>query len=110
MGIDTGCMLIVGLPADELEAGLSDELKQRIKGEGFYEVVSEDGELKLSSASPYFDSSYDERLWGISLASEYWAYKEIDIATLPQKIVEAQAAFKAKTGLEGRLFVSPHVT
>lgn len=109
MGIDTGCKLIFGLPADELAAGVNDELK-RLAEEGFYEAFSEDGVLGLESASPFFDSGYDERIWGIGLAAESWAPVEIDIATLPQKIAGAQAKFKELTGLEGRLFVSAHVT
>lgn len=110
MGIDTGCMLILGLPAEELEAGVSDELKQKVKDEGFYETFSEDEGIGLESASPFFDAGYDERIWGIGLAAEFWGAKEIDIAALPQQVAEAQAKFKALTGLEGRLFISAHVT
>ncbi len=110
MGIDTGCMLIVGLPADELVAGLPAELQQKVNRAGLWEVVSEGGDLGLHRASPYFDAGVDECVWGVSLAAEYWRAIEIDAGTLPQKIAEAQATFKAKTGLDGKLYVSAHVT
>ena len=110
MGIDTGCMLIVGLPAEELEAGVTGELKEKLEKEGFYDAFSEDGGIGLESASPFFDAGYDDRIWGIGLAAGSWVAKEIDIAALPQQVAEARAKFKKLTGLEGRLFISAHVT
>lgn len=110
MGVDTGCMLILGLPADELKAGLGPELQAKIEELGFYDVVSEDGELGLQGASPYYDSDSGSRVWGVSLAREYWGAIEIKLDELQPKIDAARAEFKELTGLEGKLFVSPHVT
>ena len=110
MGIDTGCMLILGLPAEELADGVTGELKEKLEKEDFYEAFSEDGGIGLESASPFFDADYNERIWGIGLAAGSWAAKEIDIAALPQQVAEAQAKFKALTGMEGRLFISANVT
>jgi hypothetical protein len=107
MGIDTGCMLILGLPAAELLAGLPAELRDKAEDEGLSSVAED---LGLASASPSYDSPYDARIWGVCLKSEYWHAAELDPEALPGQITAAKAQFKGITGLEGRLFVSPHVT
>lgn len=110
MGISTGSKLIWGLTAGELREGLPEPLKARLSEEGFYGVAGEDGDLGLAYASPWYDSDEDDRVWGIQLAGGWNAYSKIDHAALPAAITDAAAAFKEKTGLDGRLYVSAHVT
>lgn len=110
MGIDTGCMLIVGLAADDLVDGLPEETRERIESEGFYDIVSEDGEMGLCRASPYYDAPYGHCVWGVSIAAGYWSAIELDEASLDDKVAAAKKVFKEKTGLDGRLYISPHVT
>ena len=109
MGVSIDCMLIVGLHAEELRAGLPQDLRDRIEEEGFYDVVSEDGTLGLRSASPYFDSESDSRIWGISILSEYWGAIEVP-DDLPALALVAKDKFKSITGLDGRLYFSANVT
>jgi hypothetical protein len=103
MGIRTSAVLIVGLPHDEIieTPGIITALE--VDGKDFYEVCEDIG---IYSASPYYDASEDDRIWGVVVEGE----GEVDIALLHQKILDAQETFERLTGAEGRLFVSPNVT
>lgn len=109
MGIDTGSKLILGLSGEDIMAQATPELRDEINATGFYEVLGEDGRLGLERASPYYDADYEQCIWGVGLGGDYWRGVEIDPATLPQKILDAQAKFTELTGLVGKLYVSSHV-
>lgn len=95
--------------ADELEDGLSEDLRKQIADEGFYDVVSEDGELGLESASPCFDSDYQSRIWGVCVLSKYWGAIELP-DDLAAQLLTAKEKFKSKTGLDGRAYIGANVT
>ena len=100
MGIDTSAVLIWGVPYEELEY---DEEEY----DDFYEYTEE---LGFDYASPYYDSDYEQRIYGVWVA---WSrdYSHFDITDeITLRIEEAKKAFKEKTGLEGRLYISPHIT
>lgn len=104
MGISTGCALIVGLAAKELPA----ELLARCKAGDFYDILSEDGELELDQASPWFDCDWDERIWGLNVVSTYRQEAELP-ADFLEKIEAAKAEFKRRVGVEAKVYVSPNV-
>lgn len=101
MGIDTSACLIWGVEANELEYDeeVWDDLYEYVEGMG------------LDRASPYYDSDIYENIIGIPLgyACTYGA-REIDAEGLPEAISNAASRFKELTGLEGRLYLSPHIT
>ena len=110
MGIDTGSVLIVGLPYKEIADGLDDQRREKLDELGYYDYLGADGDLELEYASPYYDSDGPDRIWGriVVFSGDYRA-REVP-ADFEAKVAAAKQFFKDKTGLEGRLFVSPHVT
>lgn len=110
MGIDTSAMLLVGLTAEELKAGFTAERREKLDELGWYEYVGGDGELGLENASPYYDSDYQDRVWGVGVArtDDYQACRVPP--GLKDALEAAEKKFREATGLEGKLYLSPHIT
>lgn len=110
MGIDTSSVLIVGLEYDELRAGLDEERRAELDEKGCYAYLGEDGELMLEYASPFYDSGGTDRTWGVIVAgSRDYQASEVP-ADLDARIAAAKARFKEATGLDAKVYISPHVT
>lgn len=90
MGVEYKAKLLVGLPYDEL---------------GDFLGENEPEDFGLGYASPYFDSSRDEWIIGVSVASteDFW-YTEVDVS----EHRKAFDKFEKITGLIGKLYLSPH--
>ncbi len=110
MGIDIGSSLFVGLPHPELVAGLPVGLQERLKTEDYYNILSEDGELQLERAFPWFDAGPEDCLWGYHVAHVGYRPQVLSLADLETKTAAALVKFKSKTGLDGRLYLTNHVT
>lgn len=110
MEFNTGCMLIFGLPAEELAAGAKGELKMRLKTEGLCSALGEGGGIGLEVAIHCLGAEPHECVWGVVLESDYVGAVEVDVPALSEKVAWAGETFKKMTGLEGRLFVSADVT
>lgn len=91
MGVEYKAKLLVGLPYDELKHFIDPDLEPEDYG--------------LTYASPYFDSSRDEWVIGVTVASteDFW-YSEVDV----NEHKKAFDRFTKITGLVGKLYLSPH--
>ena len=109
MSIDTGAILIVGVDYETLNK-YSEYEEAMVAGDyepaDMYDWVEE---LGLSSASPYYDSDYDSRVFGITVISTDWTYKEIAEELLVIYIANAHKRFTEATGLVGSLYISANV-
>jgi len=110
MGIDTSAMLILGLTAEELKASFTDEQREKLDELGWYEYVGQDGGLGLEDASPYYDSDYQDRVWGVTVACTGGYQARRVPPGLKDALDAAEKKFREATGLEGKLYLSPHVT
>lgn len=91
MGMYYSAAIIVGLHRDDLK-----------DHEHFDEFVDGD----LYQAPPYYDGC-DQAIFGVIVEqSDDYAATEI-IGELDSKIQSAKEAFKAKTGLDGHVFITP---
>lgn len=110
MGIDTSAMLILGLTAEELKASFTDEQREKLDELGWYGYVGQDGGLGLEYASPYYDSDTQDRVWGVTVActGDYQARRVPP--GLKDALEAAEKKFREATGLEGKLYLSPHIT
>lgn len=91
MGMYYSAAIFVGLPRKEIE-----------HHEHFEEF--EDGDL--DQAPPYYDGS-EAALFGVSVcASDLYHATEI-FGTLDDRIESAKQEFKEKTGLDGKVYITP---
>lgn len=113
MGIYYSAEIVVGLPYDELEDHYNqiltvdkEEVDEDDYNEGFYEWYEG---LGLSRISPYYDASNDDCLIGVTvLETSSYRYEEIDESTLKNLIAEASVDFQQATGLQGKIYLTPH--
>ena len=97
MGIDIGCVLIVGVPADELVMNDDEDL---------YDFVHRND---LDYSSPWYDSGVDSGVIGRVVAGSD-DYTKVDLTTLNDDITAAMNEIKNLTGLQPALYLSNHVT
>jgi hypothetical protein len=96
MGIDTSAMLIVGLTRGEME--MTDEIEELI----------DEGEL--DSCPTYYDGGGDDcGVIGYAVTSTSDNSSEEVTDEDLGKIMALKSKFKAQTGQEAKLLVSPHV-
>ena len=106
MGIDVSAVLIYGIPYEEMyEVYLKQHPEEGI---GFHEWLEDNN---FDSASPYFDSSYSDRVFGIIVDSAgYYSYAETSIDVINENLKQAIKDFSELTGKLGKLYISPDVT
>ena len=97
MGIDIGCAIVVGLPADDLE--LEDDVD-------LYDFIEDNG---LEYTSPWYDSGVSQGVVGYFVA-DTGRYNDYDLTTLNDNIHKAMTKFVELTGQQPRLYLSNHVT
>lgn len=93
MGIDTSSVLLWGATHDEMPEGFDTDA--------------------FDQGSPYYDSGYDACIFGVAVAySGDYQCRDMgsDLQAIQQLIANARVEFKKRTGLEGRLYLSPHIT
>lgn len=101
MGIDSRAILIYGVPADEIEY-------DEEEFDGLYEYVEA---KELDYSSPHYDAGIDNGIIGVALVySDYYSASEVDHELLPDALEKAAKDFKERTGLDGKLYLSPHIT
>jgi len=113
MGISTGCAIVVGFQGEDLYDLLSPELQARIDEEGWWAVVGEEGTLGLDGYSPAFNCDPQYNYWGVRVYSTYSHGEEIGTDAFDDfrgKVESARARFKAITGLDGKLYMTPNVS
>lgn len=99
MGIDIGCCLIVGLPADNFDEDI-------IGDQDLYDYVS-DNELDYSS--PWYDSGISEGVIGFYVEGSD-NFSLVNLEKLNNDVKEAKERFQELTGMEAGLYLSNHVT
>lgn len=94
MGIDTGAVIIVGLPYDQFNMA-QDELDELI----------DNGDI--DSASPYFDADRDDCVYGIRVAKSDYRAEEF---TLNDNLINsAKQSFKDTYGQEPKVYLSANI-
>lgn len=100
MGIDIGCCLIVGVPADILN-------DEDILGEkDLYDYIHDND---LDYSSPWYDAGCSEGVVGFMVLAT-GCYTDVTALTLSNDMSDAVKRFKDLTGLEPSLYLSNHVT
>ena len=109
MGIDTGAMLIYGLPYEEMYEAYESYIEQNPdKDIDFQDWIEECG---FDSASPYYDSSYSDKIFGITIVhSGDYSYCETTFYEIDVDTQDAERDFVKLTGKCGNLYISPDVT
>ena len=100
MGQHIGAVLIVGLDYQDFP----DSIKVLCEDEGIYDHLGEESEYGLDSASPWYDSDSEDRIWGYVIASG-----ELP-GNLEERIDEAKVKFFNTFGVAAEVHVSPNVT
>ena len=105
MGIDVGAMLIYGLPYEDIHViYLEQHPEEDIDFQDWIE------ELELVSASPYYDSSYSDRIFGVIVEQSGEYYCKTSLYKIDVAIQAAERDFEKLTGKYGKLYISPDVT
>ena len=110
MRVNTECVLIFGLPASELEEGVTGDLRDTLSDVGLEATFGSNFDDGLEWAAPHLDADAVDCVWGVVLAASSGMGGEIDLAKLPEEVAEASIEVKKITGLEGRLFISADVS
>lgn len=112
MGIYYSAEIVVGLPYDELEDHYNftlpvdkEDADEEDFDEGFYEWYEG---LGLSRISPYYDAGNGDCLIGISvICSGNYSYREFQKG-FQEKVEQAEHKFYDATGLQGKVYLTPH--
>lgn len=107
MGIDIGWKMIQGAPFSVWEQALGDN-EEVVEGyDGDFTWFLYDC-LNVVSASPYYDASQEDCMFGVELAGGDYA-KDIDLKFLTAKAEEVAKEIKDKYGVETTTICSQNV-
>ena len=99
MGIDIGCCLIVGLPADDLRELLDED-------EAMYDFVNRN---EFDASSPWYDSGVSNGIIGYMINNTD-NFDELDFLKLGHDTMHAILKFENLTGMTPKLYLSNHGT